>query len=109
MMNEWGRIIVVAIAIWLVASFALYWSGLGLERYSDWAATWSRAVPFHDVVPLYDSSCLEQPAVTRGELYFGCRTAFSVLGYSVFALVPTVILAILVAAASWVRSGFRSA
>ena len=108
-MNGWIRIIVVTAAIWLVASFALYWSGLGAERYTDWAAIWSRTVPLHAVVPLYDSSCLEQPVVISGELYFGCRTTFSVAGYGILALIPLVLVVSLVAAASWVRNGFRSA
>lgn len=108
-MNVRSRIFVVVAATWLVASLAVYWSGLGLDRYSDWAVLWSRAVPLHAIVPLYQSSCLEQPAVIGGELYFGCKTDFSALGYAVLALLPVILLAMLVGAVGWVRNGFRSA
>ena len=108
MMNRRSRVLVVAAVVWLLVSFALYWSGLGLERYEGWAVVWSRVVPIHAVVPLYASACLEQPAVIGGELYFGCKTEFSVFGFAVLALLPVMLLACLVAAADWVRNGRRA-
>lgn len=107
-MNRRSRMLVVAALVWLVVSFFLYWSGLGLERYESWATVWTRAVPLHAVVPLYDSACLDRPAVVGGELNFGCRTEFSALGFAVLALLPLFLVGCCIAAADWVRKGGRA-